>query len=135
VTISQSNNEEKNKKSLCKKPKKEGNKMGLGKEILRSAALVIAQKIITSRTNGKSWTPHGFANKLLKEAKKSLPGLNMNLFNYSIKKLNVSNHENSVVVINPDATMMSSLRVALQVVNPILLLQTAPALIPASHQK
>jgi hypothetical protein len=59
----------------------------------------------------------------------------MNLFNYSIKKLNVSNHENSVVVINPDATMMSSLRVALQVVNPILLLQTAPALIPASHQK
>jgi len=44
----------KNKKSLCKKPKKAGNKMGLGKEILRSAALVIAQKIITSRTNGKS---------------------------------------------------------------------------------
>ena len=33
----------------------------------------------------------------------------MNLINYSIKKLNVSNHENSVVIINPDATMMSSL--------------------------
>jgi hypothetical protein len=65
----------KNKKSLCKKPKKAGNKIGLGKvglgkEILRSAALVIAQKIITSRTNGKSRTPRGFANKLLKEAKK-----------------------------------------------------------------
>jgi hypothetical protein len=44
----------KNKKSLCKKPKKAANKIGLGKEILRSAALVIAQKIITSRANGKS---------------------------------------------------------------------------------
>jgi activator of HSP90 ATPase len=33
----------------------------------------------------------------------------MNLINYSIKKLNVSNHKNSVVIVNPDATMMSSL--------------------------
>jgi len=33
----------------------------------------------------------------------------MNHINNSIKKLNVSNHENSVVIINPDATMMSSL--------------------------
>jgi hypothetical protein len=55
----------KNKKSLCKKPKKTGNKIGLGKEILRSAALVIAQRIITSRANGKSQTPRGYANKLL----------------------------------------------------------------------
>jgi len=33
----------------------------------------------------------------------------MNLINYSIKKLNVTNNENSVIIVNPDATIMSSL--------------------------
>ncbi len=73
------------------------------------AASVIAQKVISSRANEKSRTPRGYANKLLKEARKSLPGLNMNLINYSIKKLNVTNNENSVIIVNPDATIMSSL--------------------------
>jgi hypothetical protein len=48
--------------------------LGLGKEILRSAASVIAQKIISSRGDGKSKTPCGYANRLLEEAKKRLPG-------------------------------------------------------------
>jgi hypothetical protein len=54
----------------CKKHKKTKHELGLGKEILRSAASVIAQKIISSRGDGKSKTPRGYANRLLEEAKK-----------------------------------------------------------------
>ncbi len=83
--------------------------MGLGQEILRIAASVIAQKIISSRGDGKSKTPRGYANRLLEESKKSLPGLNMNLMNYSIRKLKADKPEHSFIAISPDETMISSL--------------------------
>jgi hypothetical protein len=60
----------KNKVTKCKKHKKTTNELGLGKEILRSAASVIAQKNRSSRADGKSRTPRGYANKLLNKAKR-----------------------------------------------------------------
>jgi hypothetical protein len=70
--------------------------------------MVIVEKIIASKDEINGRTPRGFAERLLKEAQKSFPGMKMNMINYSIKKLK-NKVIKSTVSFGPDETMVSDL--------------------------
>jgi hypothetical protein len=59
----------------------------LTKELMDKAIRHIATEIIAAKPDVNGRTPRGFAEKLLSEAKESLPKITMNKINYAITKL------------------------------------------------